>query len=59
MMLPDLFARRRRRGSPRSTAARLERLHRAGYLRPAFFAAASLGNVSRLIELKNRKVGAD
>ena len=33
----------------------LERLHAAGFLRPAFMAAASLANVSRLIELKNRR----
>lgn len=32
----------------------LERLHRAGFLRLCFLAAASLGNVGRLIELKNR-----
>jgi hypothetical protein len=34
----------------------LERLHRQGFLRLAFQAAASLGNISRLIELKNRKL---
>lgn len=39
--------------------ARLERLHRAGFLALAFLVAASLGNVSRLIDLKNRKTGAD
>lgn len=33
--------------------AALERLNRAGFLRPAFMVAASLGNVSRLIERKN------
>jgi hypothetical protein len=33
----------------------LERLHGAGYLRLAFLATASLGNVARLIELKNRR----
>ena len=36
----------------------LEALHRAGFLRAAFLAAASLGNVGRLIELKNRKAAA-
>jgi len=39
--------------------ARLERLHKAGFLALAFLVAASLGNVSRLIDLKNRKTGAD
>jgi hypothetical protein len=33
----------------------LERLHSQGFLRAAFHAAASLGNVNRLIELKNRR----
>lgn len=33
----------------------LERLHRQGFLRLAFQAVASLGNISRLIDLKNRK----
>ena len=33
----------------------LERLHQRGFLRAAFLAAASLGNVSRLIELKGRR----
>lgn len=35
--------------------AALERLNRAGFLRPAFMVAASLGNVSRLIERKNAR----
>jgi hypothetical protein len=34
----------------------LERLHRQSFLRLAFQAAASLGNISRLIDLKNRKL---
>ena len=34
--------------------AALEKLHRQGFLRAAFMAAASLANVSRLIERKNR-----
>lgn len=38
--------------------AALERLHRAGFLRAAFNAVASLSNVRRLIELKNRKSAA-
>lgn len=32
-------------------------LHGTGYLRLAYLAAASLGNMSRLIDLKNRKAG--
>jgi len=36
----------------------LERLNRAGFLRAAFLAAASLGNVRRLIDLKNCRNGA-
>lgn len=39
--------------------AQLERLHKHGFLALAFLVAASLGNVSRLIDLKNRKLGAD
>ena len=35
--------------------AGLERLHKAGFLRAAVLAAASLGNVTRLIEMKNRR----
>lgn len=35
--------------------AALERLNRAGFLRPAFMVAASLGNVGRLIERKNAR----
>jgi len=38
--------------------ATLERLNRAGFLRPAFMVAASLGNVSRLIERKNARRAA-
>jgi hypothetical protein len=37
------------------SGARLEQLHASGVLRAAYFVAASLGNVSRLIELKNRR----
>lgn len=39
-------------------AAALERLHRAGLLRPAFFLAASLGNVSHLLDRKLRHEAA-
>ncbi|MEG3145489.1 SapC family protein [Sphingomonas sp. RT2P30] len=35
--------------------AALERLHRAGFLALAFHVVASLGNIERLIALKNRK----
>jgi hypothetical protein len=35
--------------------ASLERLHKGGFLRAAFHAAASLGNVNRLIALKNSR----
>lgn len=35
--------------------AALGRLHRAGFLRTAFAAAASLGNIARLIDLKNAR----
>lgn len=37
--------------------AQLEHLSRLGFLRLAYLLAASLGNVSRLIELKNRRRG--
>lgn len=37
--------------------APLERLHKHGFLRAAFLVLSSLGNVKRLIELKNRKRG--
>ncbi|WP_066801234.1 SapC family protein [Sphingomonas soli] len=36
--------------------ATLEQLNRAGYLRLAMFAAASLGNVARLVDRKRRRV---
>ncbi|MDY7524407.1 SapC family protein [Sphingomonas sp. 10B4] len=39
----------------RLDAAALDALHRAGFLQHAFLVASSLGNVTRLIELKNRK----
>jgi hypothetical protein len=57
-VLPDLFA----VGGgtlAKLDAERLDRLNRAGHLGLAFYAAASLGNVSRLIDLKNRKTGTD
>jgi hypothetical protein len=38
--------------------ADLERLHKKGFLRAAFLAATSLGNVSRLIALKNSRRAA-
>lgn len=39
--------------------AALETLHRSGFLRSAFLAAASFGNIQRLIELKNRRRGGE
>ncbi len=39
----------------RLDGAALERLHRAGFLRAAFMVVASIANVGRIIELKNRK----
>jgi hypothetical protein len=53
-VLPDYHAIAEDRLAALDGAA-LERLHREGYLRAAFLAAASLGNVSRLIAMKNRK----
>jgi hypothetical protein len=35
--------------------AALEKLHRAGFLRAAFNVVQSMGNISRLIDMKNRK----
>jgi hypothetical protein len=40
-------------------AVQLERLHKPGYLQLAMFVMTSLGNVPRLIELKNRRRAAD
>jgi SapC len=39
----------------RLDGASLEQLNRAGYLQAAYFIRSSLGNMARLIELKNRK----
>jgi hypothetical protein len=57
-LLPDLFA---INGAALDAldGARLEQLHEAGFLRLAFLVAASLGNVRRLIDLKNRKTGTE
>jgi len=52
--LPDLFIVDRQALADLS-GEMLERLHRSGLLEGAFLAAASLGNVQRLIELKNIK----
>jgi hypothetical protein len=38
-------------------ADELVALHRAGFLQSAFLAAASLGNIQRLVELKSRRLG--
>lgn len=56
--LPDYHAISEERLAALDGAA-LERLNRAGFLRPAFLAAASLANVRRLIDLKNSKTGAN
>lgn len=53
-VLPDFHAIDEARLAALDGAA-LERLHRGGFLRAAFLAAVSLGNVSRLIELKDRR----
>lgn len=53
-VLPNLFAINGGALAQLDGAA-LERLHKSGFLALAFFAAASLANVSRLIDLKNRK----
>jgi len=57
-VLPDLFA-INGGALAQLDGAHLEGLHKAGFLALAFLVAASLGNVSRLIDLKNRKAGAD
>lgn len=51
--VPDLFAISEERLAALDGAS-LERLNRAGYLGAAFLMAASLGNVSRLIDMKRR-----
>jgi len=55
--LPDLFAIDRQALADLSGEP-LESIHRAGLLVPAVLAAASLGNVQRLIELKTRRAAA-
>lgn len=55
--LPDLLT-VDRQALAELSGERLERLHRAGLLEGAILAAASLGNVQRLIELKTRKRAA-
>ena len=52
--LPDLFAIDQAVLADLAGDA-LERLHRTGLLRAAMMAASSLGNIQRLIELKNRR----
>ena len=56
-VLPDFFAIDEARLAALG-GADLERLHQSGFLRAAFLAAASLGNVSRLIALKNSRRAA-
>jgi hypothetical protein len=52
--LPDLYTVGEDRLA-RLDGASLERLHKTGFLRLAFCVVSSLGNVSRLIDMKNRK----
>jgi hypothetical protein len=52
--LPDLFTIGEDKLA-RLDGASLERLHRTGFLRLAFCVVSSLGNVSRLIDMKNKK----
>jgi len=42
----------------RLDGAALERLNGSGFLPLAFFVLASMGNMGRLIDLKNRKASA-
>ncbi|WP_442680779.1 SapC family protein [Sphingomonas sp. ASY06-1R] len=55
--LPDLFV-IDQQALGDLTGERLETLHRSGLLRAATMAAASLSNVSRLIDLKNKREAA-
>lgn len=57
-VLPDLFT-IGRAALAGLDGARLEQLNRTGFLGIAFLVASSMGNVSRLIELKNAKQRAD
>ena len=56
-VLPDLFTISRTALS-RLDGAALERLNGSGFLPLAFFVLASMGNMGRLIDLKNRKASA-
>lgn len=55
--LPDCHTIRQDR-LRRLDGASLDRLHQTDFLRPAIWAASSLGNIARLIELKNRRDAA-
>jgi len=57
-VLPDLFT-IGRAALAALDGARLDQLNRAGFLSVAFLVASSMGNVSRLIELKNAKQRTD
>jgi hypothetical protein len=57
-VLPDLFT-IGRAALAALDGARLEQLNRAGFLGVAFLVASSMGNVSRLIELKTARQRAD
>jgi hypothetical protein len=56
--VPDVFAIDQQALAGLSGEA-LERLHRNGLLRAAMMAASSLGNIQRLIDLKNRKAAGE
>ncbi|GAB4524283.1 MAG: SapC family protein [Amphiplicatus sp.] len=56
--IPNRFTISRER-LQRLSGEKLETLHKSGFFYAAFMALASLGNVSRLIELKNRKRAAE
>lgn len=56
--LPNVFTISAQRLS-QLQGADLERLHKAGFLRAAYFVLSSLGNVNRLIDLKNRKLAVN
>jgi len=56
-VLPDLFTISQDRLAA-LPAADLERLNQAGVLRAAYMVVSSLGNMSRLIDAKNRKLAA-
>ncbi len=56
-VLPDLFT-IARGALAQLDGSRLERLNTSGFLPLAFLVIASMGNMGRLIDLKNRKAEA-